>query len=123
MTPTEARELFSAALDGELDDARARELRACLAADPELQREYAAFEATLALVRKPAGKQAPAPDLLAGVQERLRNRSRGRFYNDRFAQRRGRGLALPLLLGVVMLGLLALAWLGLSLIEHATIAR
>jgi anti-sigma factor RsiW len=123
MTPAEARELFSAALEGELDAARSRELQACLAADPELQREYAAFEATFALVRARKEQAAPAPDLLAGVQERLRARSRGRFYADRFAERRGRGLALPLLLGVVMLGLLALAWLGLSLIEHATIAR
>jgi anti-sigma factor RsiW len=122
MTSAEARELFSAAADGELDDARAAELREALAADPQLQRDFAAFEATLALMHERADDVGDTPDLLTGVQERLRARSRGRYYGDRFARRRRPGLAWPLLLGVAMLGVLGLLWFCVHMIESAQLA-
>ncbi len=122
MTADEARELFSDALEGELDPARLGELQAALARDPALAREYEAFVQTLRRVRGAEAPPAGAPDLLPGVQRRLRERSRGRFYADRFAERRGRGLAQPLLLGLVLLLLLGLSWLGLSLLQHVTLA-
>jgi anti-sigma factor RsiW len=122
MTKAEARELFSAAYEGELDEARASALRAALDADPELSREYAEFASTLHLMRKRAGR-GPAPNLLPGVQRRLRARSRGRFYGDRFAERSGSGLAAPLTLALLLLGVLALAWVGLSLLQQISMAR
>jgi anti-sigma factor RsiW len=119
MTSEQARELFSDALDDELDaDARAAFERA-LHDDAELAREYAAFRATLQHARG-AQPSPAAPDLLAGVQRRLRQRSRGRFYGDRFSERLGRGLTQPLAIAVIMLALLALAWFGLGLFEGVT---
>jgi anti-sigma factor RsiW len=121
MTAEQARELFSAAVEGELDEATLSELQTAFAADPELAREYAAFEQTLRLLRKTGSEPPTAPNLLPGVQQRLRVRSRGRFYADRFAERLGRGLAPPLLLALVMLALLGLTWLGLSLLQQITV--
>jgi hypothetical protein len=128
MTAAQARELFSEAYEHELDPAQAEAFAAALAADPELAREYDAFVATLsgivpalrggaASVRparggESAAPEAAAPNLLPGVQRRLRARSRGRFYGDRFSERLGSGLLQPLPLALLLLGVLALAWLA-----------
>ena len=61
------------------------------------------------------------PDLLPGVQRRLRNKSGGRFYADRFAERSGwasRQLYVGLLVCALLLALLWLAfgvWHGVQL--------
>lgn len=114
MTAEQARELFSEAFEGTLEPAQGEAFGAALAADPELARDYDAFVATLKLARgtSAARPAARAPDLLPGVQRRLRARSRGRFYPDRFSERLGSGLLQPLPLALVLLGLLALAWLA-----------
>jgi anti-sigma factor RsiW len=108
VTAAQARELFSDAYDRELDAAQAQAFAAALAADPALAREYAAFVATLETARASA---VAAPNLLPGVQRKLRVRSRGRFYRDRFAERLGSGLVQPLPLALALCALLALAWL------------
>jgi hypothetical protein len=59
--------------------------------------------------------------LLRGVQQRLRARSRGRFYADRFAERLGVGSGQTLALALVMLALLGLAWLGLQLLQQVSV--
>ena len=115
MTAAEARELFSEAYEHELDPARAAAFDAALANDPALASEYEAFTATLQLARGGSTAQRAAtraPNLLPGVQRRLRARSRGRFYGDRFAERLGSGLLQPLPLALLLLALLALAWLA-----------
>ena len=122
MTKEQARELFSAAIEDELDERSARDLRAALDTDPELGREYDEFAATLALVHQTSGA-GYAPNLLPGVQRRLRARSRGRYYADRYAERLGQGFFGPLLGALVMLALLGLAWLGLRLLQHTTLGR
>jgi anti-sigma factor RsiW len=109
MTAGQARELFSEAYDGELDAAQAEAFAAALAADPALAREYDAFVVTLELARHPDARE---PNLLPGVQQKLRARSRGRFYADRFAERAGSRLLQPLPLALALLALLALAWLA-----------
>ena len=129
MTPAEARELFSAAFERELDATQQQAFETALATDGQLAREYQAFTAMLQLARGgvvvgegaarigarvDTAPDAPAPDLLPGVQQRLRARSRGRFYADRFSERLGSGLLQPLPLALIMLGLLALAWVALS---------
>jgi anti-sigma factor RsiW len=136
MTAEQARELFSAALDGELEGSERDAFERALLGDAALAQEYAAFRATLAQARAVAPaltRAAPAqsgvaadaqpptePDLLPGVQRRLRQRSRGRFYGDRFSERLGRGLTQPLVLALIMLALLAVAWFGLGLFEGVT---
>ena len=120
MTAEQARELFSAAFDGELDDGEREAFERALRDDAALAQEYAAFRALLAQAR--SGQPPPAaPDLLPGVQRRLRQRSRGRFYGDRFAERLGRGLTQPLVLALIMLALLAIAWFGLGLFEGVVV--
>ena len=118
MTSEQARELFSAALESELDGAARAEFEAALLADPELARDYTSFRALLARTR-PADEAPQAPDLLSGVQRRLRERSRGRFYADRFAERSGGGLVQPWTLALILLGVIVVLWLGLSLFEGA----
>ena len=126
MTPDEAKELFSAAYDGELDAATQQAFEAALAADPMLGQQYAELSATLAAAAASSGKEeaaADTPDLLAGVQARLRTRSRGRFYADRFAERGGKGLLSPFALAVIMAGLCALAWFAFSYLQGIELQR
>jgi anti-sigma factor RsiW len=118
MTAAQARELFSEAYERELDPAQAEAFAAALAADPELARDYDAFVATLGGIApalrggESAAPATAAPNLLPGVQRRLRVRSRGRFYGDRFSERLGSGWLQPLPLALLLLGVLAVAWLA-----------
>jgi len=54
------------------------------------------------------------------VQRKIRARSRGRFYRDRFSQTSGTRAMLPILVGVAMLVVLGIAWLAMqySVVEH-----
>ncbi len=117
MSADEARELFSAVYDGELEAERQAAFDALLAADEALAGEYQEFRDLLneahALDEEIEGEE---PDLLAGVQNKIRARSRGRFYKDRFAQAPGGGL-LPILMAGVMLLLVAVAWLMLHYVR------
>ena len=73
MSPEEAREAFSEAFEDDLDPERKAAFEAALRDDAELRQEYAEFVETLQLVSRIGGDEdEPAPDLLAGVQERLR---------------------------------------------------
>ena len=90
MTSDEARAHFDAALDDELaPDARAA-FEDALARDAELRAEFARQQALLDETRALLGT-LPRVDLLPGVQHKLRARSGGRFYRDRFAQQGGLG--------------------------------
>lgn len=109
MAPDEARELFSEAFDGELDAEREKAFQDALAADDALKAEYDDFVETLGLVSR-FGEEEEPPDLLHGVQERLRKRSRGRYYRDRFSRRAGPGWIMPLLVSVGALLLLGVIW-------------
>ena len=131
MTRDEARDNFSAAFDGELGEARA-DFEALLAADAELREEYEEFAQLLRETQSlsldealPEAGGMPTPDLLAGVQRKLRQRSGGRYYRDRFSERSARGFSLPMVLAAVMLILLAAAFMALNwtmVLEAATLA-
>jgi anti-sigma factor RsiW len=111
MSSDEARELFSEAFEGELEPERRAAFDEALAGDEELKKEYEDFLDTFRLVSRIGEEDAhPPPDLLAGVQERLRKRSRGRYYRDRFSQRAGAGWMMPLLLAIVCLLVLGVAY-------------
>lgn len=112
MTGDEARELFSEAFEGELSPERKAAFDEALANDPALLAEYEDFVETFRTMgRLAAAEEAePAPDLLRGVQDRLRRRSRGRYYRDRFSERMGAGWVTPLLAAMAALLLLAVAY-------------
>ncbi|MCB9622598.1 MAG: hypothetical protein H6723_04585 [Sandaracinus sp.] len=141
MTGEEARERFSEAYDDELSAEERAAFDAALDADLALRAEYEDFRALLDGTHALAGEddpdlhddvalrraflegtsldgegsEEPVPDLLPGVQKKIRERSRGRYYRDRFAER-GK-LATPVLLAVVMALVLGMAWFGLSYVQ------
>lgn len=114
MTSEEARELFSEAFEGDLEEERKAAFLAALEADAELKAEYDDFVETFQLVAKIGEDAQPPPDLLRGVQERLRKRSRGRYYRDRFSRRAGPAWMLPVILVVAVVTVLAVAWFALQ---------
>jgi anti-sigma factor RsiW len=108
MTSDEARALFDAALDDELAGEARAAFAAALARDEVLRGEFARHEELLAATRMLGHGVAPV-DLLSGVQQKLRARSGGRFYRDRFSQRRaGAGW---LLVGCALVVVLTALWL------------
>lgn len=142
----DARDLFSDALEGSLDETARRAFDEALEDDEALREEWEIFRATfqavgsatlddedddfdeaafdldddaLAKLAEEDGDDVPPPpDLLRGVQARIRARSRGRYYRDRFAERSKLGWT-PLLLAAVMLVVLAAAWLGMTYVQVA----
>lgn len=126
MTDDEARDLFSAYHDRELPPERHDAVRAALEANPELKREYDGFARMMSSLQsmaeaagpvgpaKPADDElaAPAPDLLKGVQSRIKSRSRGKFYGDRWS--RAAGIAPLELIALGVLLILAMAWFAMT---------
>ena len=119
MNADETRELFSAALEGELTPEEQRRLAAALEHDAGLRDEYREFVACNDALRQAAASTTPTPDLLPGVQSRLRARSLGRFYADRFAERSGTRWQPTISFALLMLALLALCWFGVHWFEGA----
>jgi anti-sigma factor RsiW len=119
MTKDEARDLMSDAFEGELDEAQRLEFEALVAEDPELGAEWAQFRAMMQGTRALGLDVAPPIHLLGGVQQRLRARSRGRFYRDRFSTLRQGEMILPVVLGVVTIVIFAIAWAAMSYVEIA----
>ena len=119
MNAAEARDRFSAAYEGELSPAERAELDAAFAADPALLSEYETFRATMeamgALARE--GDAVPPPHVLGNVQRALRQRSKGRFYRDRFAALRGAQHALWLWIGAVVLVSLCVIWAAFQFVQ------
>jgi len=110
MNDDELRARFDDAIDDALSADERRAFEAALATRPALRAEYERHREVLEATR--ALGNAPAPvDLLGEVQRKLRARSGGRFYRDRFAEQRGRrgGMGVMLLLSALVV-LLVLAW-------------
>lgn len=116
MSPDEARDLFSDAYDGELTPDDEAAFHALIAADDELQLEYESFCLFVGRTSELGIGDEPEIDLLAGVQAKIRQRSGGRFYRDRYAMKSGPGRMTPLLIALVMFGVLAIAAFGLSFV-------
>lgn len=117
MSAEEARERFSEAADEFLDDADQAAFDAALAAYPELRDEYALFRDTLGGLKALGSldRELPATrEILPGVQKKLRERSRGRYYRDRFAETQGE--AWPLILALVTILSVTLAWFALQFV-------
>lgn len=123
-TADEIRDLFSAALEGELAEADKVAFDAALAESAELKEEYEAFRTlfrgTAAIANTTeAETDEKEPALLAGVQERLHKRSKGRFYRDRFSRDAGGRSAtwLLLILIVLMLAIVIVSLQNMVVIE------
>ncbi len=122
MTDDEARDLFSAYHDRELSPDDHERVRAHLAANPALAAEYDDFAAMLRGLSNLASPESPTPaptpspgapvDLLAGVQTRLRKRSAGRFYADRWSRVAGI-VPLEIAAALVLIGLV-IAWVAMT---------
>lgn len=112
MTGDEAREAFDAAFEGELDPAARAAFEAALAEDAALRDEYEDFARTLRALRgigvRDSEVETPQA-LVEGVERKLRVRSRGRFYRDRYASARREERVLPFILAVVVFVLLIVA--------------
>lgn len=128
-SPDEIRDLFSAALEGELAEGEKKEFEAALAENAVLLDEYAAFRSmfrgTAAIAHTTeAETDEKEPALLRGVQERLNKRSKGRFYRDRFSRDAGGRSAtwLLLILIVLMVAIVIVALQNMVVIETAPIA-
>ena len=119
MTADEARELFSAAYESQLDATQQEAFDAVLGESAELSDEYGAFCAMLDAVR---ASQQGTPDILRGVQRRLRNASAGRYYADRFAERAGMSWLQPWLIVAAIAVLLLMIWLGYRLLHVVQLA-
>lgn len=111
MSPDEARELFSDAYEEALAGDAKHAFERALEADVALADEYAAFCRALELMRR--RPPPPAPNLLPGIQRRLRMQKRGEALRKRF----GLGAIHPLALGLLMLALAGLAWVALELLQ------
>jgi anti-sigma factor RsiW len=112
VTPDQAEALFSVAYDKQLDPDEQRAFDAALEADAALAENYAEFCRTLTTLKSSDAGPVQTPDLLAGVQRKLRIKSGGRFYADRFSERTG--WASRQLFGMLLMAalLLALVWLA-----------
>jgi hypothetical protein len=113
MTSAEARAVFDAALEGELEQEQQSEFELALASDEALRAD---FERHRSLFGKGWAREDVSVDLLAGVQHKLRARSGGRFYRDRFAERQHlRGMNAMVLLSMALLIAVAL-WFAYQLL-------
>ncbi len=114
MNQDEARACFDRALDGELSQDERRAFDEALAREPSLRDEFSKLEQVVEATRSLAAASPPV-DLLGGVQTRLRERSGGRFYRDRFSEQSGRGaLLMWMLAGASLVLIAAAAWLALD---------
>lgn len=119
MTSEEARGLFDAALDDELSPDQKRDFHQALANDAALKQD---FEGLRDIMHGASAlQQTPSIDLLSSVQEKLRTRSGGRFYRDRFAEKQGRSpLVLWIAGGSLLLLMVAVIWLAF---EYGMVTR
>lgn len=115
MNAEEAVDRFSEAFDGELTPEQQEEFERALALSPETKQEYDDFCDMLRVAgRLGLDDEEDAPDIVAGVQSRIRSRSRGQFYRDRFSTQRKGASLMPMLIGVVMILVVVVCWLVLN---------
>ena len=111
MTRDEAREIFSEVYDGTCDAEQRAAFERLLSEDEALKAEYDDFRVLLRAAAT-LGDEEPKdePDLLRGVQSKLRVRSRGKFYRDRFAERSSTRFPLTALIGALRAALPQVKW-------------
>jgi anti-sigma factor RsiW len=108
MTPEQARALFDTSLDGELSEGQQRALDRALAGDASLREDFARYQEVRRATAE-LGRMPQSVNLLAGVQHKLRARSGGKFYRDRFSQRTSQRSTTGIRILLVLSALLVLA--------------
>lgn len=97
---------FIAYLEGDLSDRERREFREQLENDPQLEEEFDEFAAVVDGVRSLPFEFAP-DDFVDSVTNRIRSRSRGRFFDESFLY----STRTPYeAIAVVMIAVMAAAW-------------
>jgi anti-sigma factor RsiW len=116
MNAEQARDLFSEAYDGELAPETRSSFEGLLENDAALAEEYKEFRQFLNDTRSDALNDGDIEvSLLEGVQHRIRARSKGRFYRDRYAELPGGGWTVWIL--VLMIVVLGSAWMALYYVD------
>jgi len=77
--------------------------------DPKTGADEAVQESVRSILRRAKIRRAPEVDLLPGVQRRIRERSRGRFYGDGWS-RRGSATSTYVVTSLLMLVILTLVY-------------
>jgi hypothetical protein len=117
MDHDEARELFGEAIEGTLPPAKKEALDRALASDPGLREEFDSYRWVIrgaAALGSDAEDVDKTPDLLPGVQSKLRRRSRGRFYRTRFSEHADARRGFWILVATSMGLLIAVVWIVLQ---------
>ena len=121
MNRDQARTLFSAAYENELNLAEQSAFEALMAEDPQLREEYAAFRALFQSAAQQLNGPA-APDLMPGIRRQLLRGRRPRR-GDRLRQLSGQSLIHPFALACIALSLLGCLWLAYSQLRALDPAR
>ncbi len=134
MSADDARDRFGDAIDGLLSESEQRAFDASIAGDDELRDEYESYraivkgvgsavvrvagadEGTLESGEKEKGAEI-APSLVGKVQDRIRKRSKGRYFRDRFSSGEAKGGGLTAMLLTASLLLVIAVWLMLDNVE------
>lgn len=111
MTSDEARACFDQAIDFELSEDEQAAFEQALDEDPLLLAEFMRHREVLEQART-VGRDVGRVDVLRGVQDKLRVRSGGRFYRDRFASRRSGVSSWLMVVASTGLVLFVLGWLA-----------
>ncbi len=77
--------------------------------DPKASQDEAVQETVRSILHRAKIRRTPDVDLLPGVQRRIRERSRGRFYADGWS-RRGSATSTYIVTSLLMLFILALVY-------------
>lgn len=108
LTRQQARDQFSDAFDGLLDDEAREAFELLLAADAELRQEYEEFAEVLESTQSLAGRGAGgAPDLLPGIRRKIKDRHDPRFLSKRFMSKQVRGVPWVMIVLTALLLLIA----------------
>ena len=109
MDADEARDRFGDAVEGTLGEAK-EAFEAALAADEALREEFALYCELFGTKEALREEPKDGPALLGGVQRKIRTRSQGRFFKDRFASEAvGSGPAFGIVLSMAVLVLVAVS--------------
>jgi len=110
----EAQALFSDFVDDELDDGVRTSLEGHLEGCASCREALDAFKATVSGLRR-LSAPPPAEDILAQVQQKIRKRSRGRYFRRGFALT---GYRFPYeVLALLMLLLLLVVYFGMAMFQ------
>ncbi len=136
MTADEARDLFVDAIDGMLDEEQQAQFDALLESDVVLRAEYDELKEVVGAAQSLREDResldeivafnedrlpeidVPIPDLLPGVQRKIRERTRGRYYRDAAPREKAMMPWVPLILVLLTALIVGAAYGAIVLMEN-----